>query len=50
LKTAGYLPRFLDEVYDEEKDTRHRWMKRFAWECDPFVSLPVGQLTYVKPI
>jgi len=32
--------KYPDELYDEEKESRHPWMKRFAWECDPWVSLP----------
>jgi 5'-3' exonuclease len=32
--------KYPDELYDEETETRHPWMKRFAWECDPWVSLP----------
>ena len=45
LRKAGLEPIFPDELYDEETETRHRWMKRFAWESDPRVSLPHGQLT-----
>jgi 5'-3' exonuclease len=48
LKKVGLEPKYPDELYDEEKDTRHRWMKRFVWECDPYVSLPWGQLTSVS--
>ena len=32
--------KYPDELYDEQTETRHTWMKRFAWECDPWVSLP----------
>ena len=44
LKTAGYDSIFPDELYTEETETRHPWMRRFAWECDPFVSLPWNPL------
>jgi 5'-3' exonuclease len=40
LQKAGYESIFPDELYDEPTETRHPWMKRFAWECDPFMSLP----------
>jgi len=40
LQKAGYASIFPDELYDEPTETRHPWMKRFAWECDPFMSLP----------
>lgn len=36
----GLPQKYPDELYDEQKETRHTWMKRFAWECDPWVSLP----------
>lgn len=35
---------FPDELYNEETETRHKWMKRFAWECDPYISLPWNPL------
>jgi 5'-3' exonuclease len=35
---------YPDELYNEETETRHKWMKRFAWECDPFMSLPWNPL------
>ena len=47
LRKAGLDPIYPDELYDEETETRHPWMKRFAWECDPWVSLPRGTLTSV---
>jgi 5'-3' exonuclease len=50
LKKVGLEPKYPDELYEEEKDTRHRWMKRFVWECDPYVSLPWGPLTSVSEI
>jgi 5'-3' exonuclease len=47
LRTAGGIPKWEDELYDEETETRHPWMRRFAWENDPWVSLPMGPLTSV---
>jgi 5'-3' exonuclease len=38
-------PKFADELYDEETECRHPWLRKFAWECDPYVSLPHGPLT-----
>lgn len=53
LKKTGLVQRFPDELYDEQKENRHTWMRRYAWECDPYISLPTGQLTkideYVLP-
>jgi len=40
LKTARRRVRYPDEIYDESKDTRYPWMKRFAWETDPYISVP----------
>ena len=48
LKNAGGIPLWTDELYDEETETRHPWMRKFAWENDPWVSLPLGPLTYVS--
>jgi 5'-3' exonuclease len=48
LLRAGGTPRWPDELYDEATETRHPWMRRFAWENDPWVSLPLGQLTSVS--
>lgn len=48
LRKAELEPISPDELYDEETETRHRWMKRFVWETDPFVSLPHGQRTTVS--
>jgi len=31
---------FPDEFYNEETETRLQWMKRYAWECKPRISLP----------
>lgn len=45
LRRAGLEPTFPDELYDEATETRHPWMRRFAWEADPWVSLPHGPLT-----
>jgi hypothetical protein len=50
LIKAGLTPMFPDELYDEEKESRHPWLRRFAWECDPWVSLPHGTLTSVSEI
>ena len=40
LKTARRRVRYVDELYDESKETRYPWMKRFAWETDPLISVP----------
>ena len=40
LKTARRRVRYPDEIYDEARDTRYSWMKRFAWETDPYISVP----------
>jgi 5'-3' exonuclease len=50
LRRAGLAPTHADELYDEATETRHRWMKRFVWECDPYISCPWGQLTSVSEI
>jgi 5'-3' exonuclease len=52
LRRAGLDPKYEDELYDEATETRHRWMKRFVWECDPYISCPWahGQLTSVDEI
>lgn len=47
LQQTGLTPVYDDELYDEECDMRHPWMKRFQWECDPYISCPHGQLTSV---
>jgi hypothetical protein len=53
LRRTGLEPVFPDELYDEAKETRHPWMRRFAWEADPWVSLPGRPMTktgeYVLP-
>jgi 5'-3' exonuclease len=46
----GLTPLYSDELYDESTDTRHPWMKRFAWESDPYISIPFGPLTSVGEI
>jgi len=43
----GISVKYPDELYEEATETRHPWMRRFAWECDPWVSLPWGDLTTV---
>lgn len=48
LQKTGLSQQFADELYDEATETRHPWMKRFVWECDPYVSLPLGQMTSVS--
>jgi len=50
LRVAGFTPSRPDELYDEETETRHRWMRRFAWESDPFISVPWGRLTSVDEV
>lgn len=40
LGETGLPQKYPDELYDEATESRHPWMKRFAWECDPWVSLP----------
>jgi 5'-3' exonuclease len=50
LAATGLDPKYPDELYDESTETRHPWMRRFAWECDPWVSLPLGPLTSVSEI
>jgi 5'-3' exonuclease len=50
LSVSGIAPKYPDELYDEETETRPRWMKRFAWECDPYISLPWGKLTSVDEV
>lgn len=45
LRRAGLEPRVPDELYDEATETRHPWMRRYAWEADPWVSLPLHPLT-----
>jgi 5'-3' exonuclease len=50
LAVTGIPSRYPDELYDEATETRHPWMRRFAWECDPWISLPMGALTSVSEI
>jgi 5'-3' exonuclease len=50
LRRTELEPLYEDELYDEEKETRYPWMRRFAWECDPYISLPRGTLTSVSEI
>jgi 5'-3' exonuclease len=50
LEKCGLSQKYPDELYDEETETRHPFMRRFAWECDPFVSIPRGQLTSVVEV
>ena len=51
LRRAQKRVLFPDECYHEETETRFPWMKRYAWECDPRISLPTtttGDLTTVQ--
>lgn len=50
LAKTGLLPKFVDELYDEQTDTRIPWMRRFKWEADPYISLPIEPLTSVCEI
>lgn len=50
LKPSGLPSLYPDELYDEATETRHPWMRRFAWETDPWMSLPMGPLTVVTEI
>jgi hypothetical protein len=40
LRTAKKRVMFPDELYDEERETRITWMRKYAWESDPRISLP----------
>ena len=40
LRTAKKRVLFPDELYDEERETRVPWMRKYAWESDPRISLP----------
>ena len=41
LRTAKKRVLFPDELYDESSETmRTPWMRKFAWESDPRISLP----------
>jgi 5'-3' exonuclease len=50
LRRAKKRVVFPDEMYDEAKDTRIPWMRRYAWECEPRISLPITteELTSVQ--
>lgn len=48
LRAAGLDPVNPDELYDEATETRHPWLRRFAWEADPYVSLPSTSVTEVR--
>jgi len=47
LRRAGLEPQFPDELYDESTDTRVPWMRRYTWEADPWVSIPLAPLTKI---
>jgi len=49
LHAAKKLVTFPDEFYDEETETRHPWMRRYRWECEPRISLPSEDMTSVQP-
>ena len=38
-----------DEYYNEETDTRVPWMRRYAWECEPLISVPSEDMTTIRP-
>ena len=40
LRRAKKRVLFPDELYDETTETRVPWMRKFAWESDPRISLP----------
>jgi len=42
LRRAKKRVAFPDETYNEETDTRIPWMRRYAWECEPRISLPLS--------
>lgn len=44
---ADLPPAYPDELYTEATETRHPWMKRYVWECDPYISVPIGPKTTV---
>ena len=48
LRRAKKRVMFPDEMYSEETDTRIPWMRRYAWECEPRISLPTSDLTTVQ--
>jgi hypothetical protein len=50
LKKSGLEVKFPDEIYNEITDTRHVWMRKYVWESDPYVSLPLKGLTSVSEI
>ena len=41
LRRAHKRALFPDEFYNEETDTRIPWMRKFQWECEPRISLPI---------
>lgn len=47
LCATGLSSEFPDELYDEATETRYPWMRKHAWEADPWISLPWSPLTTV---
>jgi 5'-3' exonuclease len=48
LRRAKKRVAFPDEMYNEETDTRIPWMRRYAWECEPRISLPTEETTTIQ--
>jgi 5'-3' exoribonuclease 2 len=46
VHTAKKRAMFPDEFYE---DVRHPWMKRYTWESEPRISLPIEDLTTIQP-
>lgn len=47
LRRAGLTPRHPDELYEEGPDSRTAWMRSYAWETDPWLSIPWKVVTSV---
>jgi len=48
LHRAKKRAMYPDEKYDESKDNRMPWMRKFEWECEPRISLPSEDLTSLR--